>query len=193
MTLATPHPPAAPETPATPDGTLLILNYRPRDAPMQAPWRHTAIIAIKLVHSLIFLLNSAAILHIFVVGLRNRPSRWTRTALVLAFTEVAVFLANCRRCPLTDLVEHLGAENGRVSDIFLPRWFADRIPQLCGPLLLIGVLALSWHRAIAPRVPVRRCRHGASCQLTREGRDICQVSADRASSKMKSTRADARA
>jgi hypothetical protein len=104
-----------------------------------------AIAAIKLVHSAIFLLNSAAILHIFVVGVRDRPSRWTGAALAVAFTEVLVFVGNRGRCPLTDLVEHLGAESGRVSDIFLPRWFADRIPQLCGPLLLAGVLALLWH------------------------------------------------
>ena len=114
------------------------------------PEHGRAIVVIKLVHSAIFLLNSAAILHIFVAGVRDRPSRWTPAALVLAFTEVAVFLANRGRCPLTDLVERLGGESGRVSDIFLPRWFADRIPQLCGPLLLIGVLTLLWHRCPGP-------------------------------------------
>ncbi len=118
------------------------------------PEQGRAIAAIKLVHSAIFLLNSAAIVHIFVAGVRNRPSRWTSVALVVAFTEVAVFAANRGRCPLTDLVEGLGAESGRVSDIFLPRWFADRIPQLCGPLLLVGVLALVWHRCPAAH------RHG---------------------------------
>jgi hypothetical protein len=129
-----------------------VRNDPPRDALPQTSWRHMAIVAIKLVHSLIFLLNSAAIMHIFVAGLRGRPSGWTRAALAVALTEVAVFVANRRRCPLTDLVEHLGAENGRVSDIFLPRWFADRIPQLCGPPLLIGVLALAWHRWVAARI-----------------------------------------
>jgi hypothetical protein len=111
-----------------------------------APWRSTAIVAIKLLHSAIFLLNSVAIVHTFVVGVLGRPSRWTGPALVVAFAEVAVFLANRGRCPLTDLVEGLGAEHGRVSDIFLPRWFADRIPQLCTPLLLIGVLGLAYRR-----------------------------------------------
>jgi hypothetical protein len=108
--------------------------------------RGRTIAAIKLVHSAIFLLNSAAILHIFIAGVRNRPSRWTGAALAVAFTEVAVFVVNRGRCPLTGLVEQLGAESGRVSDIFLPRWFADRIPQLCGPPLFIGVLALFWQR-----------------------------------------------
>jgi hypothetical protein len=123
-----------------PDGDVI-------GAPSRAPWRSGAIVGVKLVHSAIFFLNSAAILHIFVAGVRGRPSRWTRSALAVAFTEVAVFVANRGRCPLTDLVEYLGAESGRVSDIFLPRWFADRIPQLCGPPLLIGVLGLLWRRA----------------------------------------------
>jgi len=123
-----------------------------REAPgwscRSAAWRRVAIVGIKLIHSLIFLLNSAAIMHICVIGVRNRPSRWTRGALTIALTEVAVFLVNRQRCPLTDLVEWLGAEDGRVSDIFLPRWFADRIPVLCGPPLIVGVLALLWHRCI---------------------------------------------
>ncbi len=37
--------------------------------------RRAILIAIKLVHSAVFLVNSAAILHIFVAGLRDRPSR----------------------------------------------------------------------------------------------------------------------
>jgi hypothetical protein len=88
---------------------------------------------------------SASIVHIFVAGIRGRPSRWTGAAILAALTESLVFVANGGRCPLTRVVENLGAESGRVSDIFLPRWFADRIPQLCGPLLLVGVLAMFWH------------------------------------------------
>jgi len=118
-------------------------------------WRHGAIVSIKLIHSAIFLVNSAAVLQVFVAGVGGRPSRWTRTALTLAFAEVAVFLGNRGRCPLTDMVEWLGAESGRVSDIFLPRWFADRIPQLCGPLLLVGVLALGWRSLRRATTPAR--------------------------------------
>jgi hypothetical protein len=128
------------------------LTERPRKPLERAHWRRAAIVGIKLLHSGIFLLNSAAILHTFVVGVAGRPSRWTGPALVVAFAEVVVFLANHGRCPLTDLVEYLGAEDGRVSDIFLPRWFADRIPQLCAPLLFIGALGLACRRLLTGRV-----------------------------------------
>ena len=63
-----------------------------------------------------------------------------------AFLEVAIFVANSGHCPLTRLAENLGAPNGRVSDIFLPRWFADRIPLIYTPPLLIGVIALVVHQ-----------------------------------------------
>ena len=114
-------------------------------------WRDVAIVAIKAIHSGIFLLNTASVLHIFWVGVLNRRSRWTRLALVAGVGESIVFVVNRGRCPLTQLVEAIGAENGRVSDIFLPRWLADRIPQLFGPPLVIGLLGLAYHRALARR------------------------------------------
>jgi hypothetical protein len=49
------------------------------------------------------------------------------------------------------LVEALGAKDGRVSDIFLPAWFAERIPQLFGPPLVIGLVALAINRGMAAR------------------------------------------
>jgi hypothetical protein len=116
-------------------------------------WHRAAILGIKLVHSAIFLVNSAAILHICYAGVRDRPSRWTGPALAAALAEALVFVLNRGRCPLTAAVEALGAEDGRVSDIFLPRWLADRIPQLCTPPLVIGVLALlgnAWRRRAPP-------------------------------------------
>jgi len=134
-------------------------EQRARRAPPRALWRRNAIVGVKLVHSAIFLVNSAAILHVFVAGIRDRPSRWTGAALAVALTESAVFVANRGRCPLTQVTEGLGAESGRVLDIFLPRWFADRIPQFCTPPLLIGVLALvvnAWRHAERRQVSDQR-------------------------------------
>jgi hypothetical protein len=100
----------------------------------------------------IFLVNSLAALHLCWVGVRSRRSRWTVPALLAALGEVAVLVANRRRCPLTGLAERLGAKSGRVSTIFLLRWYADRIPPHCGPPLAIGLLGLlvtAWRRARA--------------------------------------------
>jgi hypothetical protein len=126
-----------------------FVSSRKNHAATQLAWRDIAIVAIKAVHSGIFLLNAASVLHLFWVGVLNRRSRWTRLALGAALTESIVFIANRGRCPLTQLVEAMGAESGRVSDIFLPRRFADRIPQLFGPPLVIGLLTLGYHRGFA--------------------------------------------
>lgn len=46
---------------------------------------------------------------------------------------------NGGKCPPTAVAERHGAANGSVSDIFLPRWFADRIFPICGTLFLVGL------------------------------------------------------
>jgi hypothetical protein len=150
-------------TPTPPREVMQVLAGVHTSAGSPGAARHAAVIAgIKLIHSVIFLVNSASILHIFWAGVCGRPSRWTRFALAAALAESAVFVVNRGRCPLTSLVEDLGAESGRVSDIFLPRWFADRIPHLCAPPLVVGLLALlfnAWRRRGSEG-------HGACCQST---------------------------
>lgn len=111
-----------------------------------ASWRSAAVFGIKLIHSLIFLSIAASILQVFYAGVTNRSSRWTRFSLTLAVGECLVFAGNRFRCPLTGLAENLGAESGQVTDIFLPRWLADRIPWIFTPPLIAGILALLWHR-----------------------------------------------
>ncbi len=103
-----------------------------------------AIFAVKLIHTLIFALVSTCILHVFWAGVRGRPSRWTGPAIVVVLAESAVFVGNSQTCPLRTLAEDLGAESGQVTDIFLPHWFAERIPLIYTPPFLIGLAALAW-------------------------------------------------
>jgi len=109
-------------------------------------WRNVAVFIVKLVHSLIFLSIAASILHVFYAGVTNRGSRLTKVALAIALGESFVFAANRWRCPLRGLAEELGAESGQVTDIFLPKWLANRIPWIFTPLLVVGIISLIWHR-----------------------------------------------
>jgi hypothetical protein len=112
------------------------------------PGRAAAVITVvKAAHSLTFLSMSAAILHTFYSGLTNRTSRWTGVSIAAVIGEALVYLLNRGRCPLTDLVESMGVEHGQVSDIFLPRWIAKRIPILFPPPFAIGLAALGLRRA----------------------------------------------
>lgn len=152
-------PGARPHMPVDKDATLAefeqvsprfpVFRVVPVTVTNQPAHRHRAgavVFAVKLIHSVIFLSIAASILHIFYAGITNRNSRWTGISLVITLGESLVFTANGWRCPLTKLAEKFGAESGQVTDIFLPRWFADRIPQIFTPPLVIGILTLLWHR-----------------------------------------------
>jgi hypothetical protein len=49
-----------------------------------------------------------------------------------------IFAANRFRCPLTQLAEKIGAADGSVTDIWLPRWFAHNLPAIHVPLLAVA-------------------------------------------------------
>jgi hypothetical protein len=87
-----------------------------------------AILAVKSVHSAIFLGVAVCIVQVCYAGVTGHPSRWTKVALVAAVGERVIFVGWGFRCPLQLVAEDPGAESGQVTDIFLPRWFADRIP-----------------------------------------------------------------
>lgn len=105
-----------------------------------------ALFAVKAVHTLIFFSLAWAVLSIFSDGLTNRVSRKTGVAMAAILVESMVFAGNGWRCPLTKLAEALGATNGTVVDIFLPQWFARRIPVVSSTLIGFGLLAMLWHR-----------------------------------------------
>ena len=104
--------------------------------------------AVRAVHSTIFLVELASILWLVVTGLTGRRDRSVAVAGILVAGEIAVFLANDGVCPLTPLAEQFGAEDGRVSDIFLPDRLARTIPIWSSVLVAIGVLLhlRAWRR-----------------------------------------------
>ncbi len=104
--------------------------------------KRLTIVHIKVVHTLIFAVLSACVLLVVYSGVMNRITGWTWAAVVLVFVESAVLVAFDWKCPLTILAERLGASQGAVVDIFLPKWFADRIFPLCGGAFLIGCAVL---------------------------------------------------
>jgi hypothetical protein len=90
------------------------------------------ILHVKLVHTLIFWLLSACVLYALFSGVADRITTWTWVAVGLVLLEGIVLAVSGWTCPLTILTERLGAARGSVTDIFLPKWFADRIFPICG-------------------------------------------------------------
>jgi hypothetical protein len=111
-----------------------------------AAWRRPLFIAVKTVHSGAFLILQSAVLYLLYKGIRRESDRHAGAAAMLVGAECAIYAGNGFRCPLTGLAERLGAESGRVTDIFLPRWLADNIANIYGPLYAVALLlhARNW-------------------------------------------------
>jgi len=102
----------------------------------------SALFWVKLLHTIIFLVESAAIFYILYSGLWNVRGTGLLVAVIVVLAEVLVFVANGTHCPLTKLAQQLGDKTGNdfVADIFLPERFARLIPFACGGLALLGLL-----------------------------------------------------
>ncbi|MBA3872499.1 MAG: hypothetical protein H0X30_25460 [Anaerolineae bacterium] len=113
--------------------------------PTTTPHNRYILIGIKTLHTLIFLLMSAAILVVLYCGLTRTYNLWLVIALAAVILECGVFLANNRRCPLTKWARDYGDVTGNdwIADIFLPAWFAPKIPLLCGGLFVVSLIVLA--------------------------------------------------
>ena len=102
------------------------------------------IFQIKLVHTVIFWVLSLCVVYTLFSGIANRISAWTWVAGGLLLVESVVLVASGWTCPLTILAERQGARRGSVTDIFLPKWLADRIFPICGTAYGLGVAIILW-------------------------------------------------
>ena len=98
--------------------------------------REQKIFWVKFVHSLIFFMMTACILYVLYSGVFDRVGWLTLFCILLVIGESAAVAINRWRCPLTTMAEDLGAEDGSVTGIFLPRWLADRVFVIWGPAFL---------------------------------------------------------
>lgn len=102
----------------------------------------SALFWIKFFHTLVFLVESAAILYILYSGITNTGGTGLVIAILLVLAEVVVFTANGMHCPLSQVARDLGDQTGNdfVADMFLPQRFARAIPFVCGGLATLGLL-----------------------------------------------------
>ncbi|NCJ06317.1 hypothetical protein GS597_07285 [Synechococcales cyanobacterium C] len=100
------------------------------------------IFQVKCIHTVIFWVLSVCVLYALFSGFSGQITRWRWVAVGLVLLESVVLMAAGWTCPLTLLAERLGAERGSVADIFLPKWFADRIFPVCGSMFGVAIAAL---------------------------------------------------
>ena len=101
------------------------------------------IFQIKVVHTIVFWILSLCVVYTLWSGVSDRITPWTWVAVGLVALESIVLVSCGWICPLTILTERLGAARGSVADIFLPKWFADRIFPICGTTFLVACIVLA--------------------------------------------------
>ena len=115
--------------------------WRPRsDAQAQtlaAPSRPGVVAAIKTVHTLAWASIESCVVYVLHAGFAGRSDKRVGIAAGVVVGESLVFATNGFRCPLTELAERYGAERGSVTDIYLPKGFAQNIPAIHAPLLVL--------------------------------------------------------
>jgi len=95
--------------------------------------------AVKLVHTLVWLSVESCTVYVLWAGFKKRSDRRTAIAAGVVASESLIFAVNGFRCPLTQVAERVGADHGSVTDIYLPRWFARKLPAIHVPLILVAV------------------------------------------------------
>jgi hypothetical protein len=98
-----------------------------------------ALAAVKFVHTLAWFSIESCMVYLLYAGFAERTDRRAAIAAAVVGGESLIFAANGFRCPLTDVAESLGAEDGSVTDIYLPDWFAHNLPAIHVPLILLAV------------------------------------------------------
>lgn len=101
------------------------------------------IFQIRLAHTIVFWILSACVVYALFSGIADRVTPWTWVAVGLLAVESVVLIASGWTCPLTLLAERNGAVRGSVADIFLPKWFADRIFPICGTAYGIALVLIA--------------------------------------------------
>lgn len=108
---------------------------------MKAATPRTAVVLtlIKAVHTLAWFCIESSVLYLLYAGVRRKSDQRAAIAGAVVAAESLIFAANGFRCPLTNLAVNLGADQGGVTDIFLPRWFARNLPAIHAPLFVAAI------------------------------------------------------
>lgn len=98
---------------------------------------------IKTVHTIVFIVLSFANLVILYSAIIGRFDVITGVAFILILIEGIFLMTNDWKCPLTVYTEKLGAFNGRVTDMFMPKGFADRVFPICFGIFIFSLLVFA--------------------------------------------------
>ena len=105
------------------------------------------LLAIKLVHTLVWAFFAGCVLAIPILALQGRVVAASALCGVV-MVEVAILVVNGMRCPLTPLAARYTEDRRPNFDIFLPEWLALYNKEVFGSLYAVGLayVAYLWLR-----------------------------------------------
>lgn len=98
------------------------------------------LVAIKLIHTVVWLILSGAIFYILYSGLFNRINMYTWIAVGMIVLEGAILLIFKWSCPLTVVARRYSDSTRNNFDIYLPEWLAKHNKTICTTLFLASVV-----------------------------------------------------
>ncbi|GAB4143448.1 MAG: hypothetical protein Tsb0016_12520 [Sphingomonadales bacterium] len=102
---------------------------------------------LKLFHTVITIVNSAAVCYMLYCGLTDRRGPLLTVSLALIGIEVVALMIGGLACPLQLYARYLAGSDGPVDDTFLPHWMAGNIVEFFTPITILAVaLLLRNHR-----------------------------------------------
>lgn len=99
---------------------------------------------IKSLHLVVFVLVSGLLAGFIYEVIAGRITYLTWITVAVFLAEGVVLIVNGWRCPLTAIAENLGSAHGQVTDILLPKWFADRVWVIYTWLFAGALIGLVW-------------------------------------------------
>ncbi|MCC6460437.1 MAG: hypothetical protein IT260_08205 [Saprospiraceae bacterium] len=101
---------------------------------------HKSLIAIKLLHTLIWAVMAGATLYVLYSGCFNQITRYTWIAILLILFEGLVLLLFRWTCPLTLVARRYSDSQKDNFDIYLPNWLARYNKQIFTSIDLLGLV-----------------------------------------------------
>ena len=98
------------------------------------------LLAIKLVHTLIWVFFVVVIGYILYSGITDTVSTYTWIGIALVFGEGLVLLLFRMYCPLTVLARNYSDSQKDNFDIFLPNWLAEYNKLIFTSIFAVGLL-----------------------------------------------------
>ena len=104
----------------------------------------SALIRIKLLHTLIWAIFAGLIFFVLYCGLSGHLTRWTGWAIAFIFGEVLTLVLFQWRCPLTLVARRYTDEKRDNFDIYLPIWLARHNKLIFGTLFVLALALVAW-------------------------------------------------